>query len=183
MLPYEEWAQVDENKLFDTIDTDIYDARQEVMERDKILSILAGMCANGWVAFDMDIRYKLWRILPAGERPPVHRFTGDVIVGIVKPFFEKTNWSIEELERQMQTMVLMRSLGWRLREFESRNWVNGYLVDGADVEVRPFYRRHLERSWISAFFCSIKGARVQAGSKVGDGRQVRRGEGNAEGAF
>jgi hypothetical protein len=131
------------------------DAQSEAAERDEILPLLGKMCAYGWVAFGVDICRKLRKILSTQESQQLVLFTGDVIIGIVKPFFEKEASNGESLERQRQTMLLMRAFGWRLRELQDRNWINGYLVDGGDVDICrescPLRLRYVERSWLSAF--------------------------------
>jgi hypothetical protein len=153
-LPHTEWAKItDPTQLFNTIEKDISTLQGQPSNRDEILPILDKMCAHGWVAFRANLRLcrMLWKFNPhkggQGERR-----TGDMIVGIVKPFFKKEGSSGENLQRQMQMMILMRNFGWKLREVQPRNWIDGYLVDGADIEIRPLYPRHLERSWTSAFF-------------------------------
>ena len=135
-------------------------AQEEPADCEKILLTLKQMCADGWVAFDWKT---LRKNLPLQWGP---KFTGDVIVGIVKPYIEKQEWSKEILERQVQTMVLMRAFRWRLREYESRNWINGCLVDGADVETRvsEIRYRYLDRSWWSVFYSLIKEAKELAAS-------------------
>lgn len=61
-------------------------------------------------------------------------FTGNVIVGVVKPLIRKEEWRPDILQRRLHTIALMRSLGWGLREFYDRHWANDCLVDGADVK-------------------------------------------------
>ena len=123
------------------------------MDRNEILCILSRMCANGWIAIRVDTLHTLREIiLPSQAR----MFTSDLIVGIVKPYIEKKHLSGGNLAIQMRTMSLMRALCWRLRDVQDRNWINGCLVDGGDVEVRPLYPRYLQRSWKTAFLLLIE---------------------------
>jgi hypothetical protein len=159
-LPYTEWVQQgdqtsdqkSDQKLIDKIKQDMLKARLEPVERNEMLLLLERMCATGWAAFGC---HQLKKMLPPQERQQLIRFTGDVIIGIVKPFFEEGS-STTSLERQTQTMILMRHFGWRMREFQDRNWVDGYLVDGGDIDIRPLHFSYIERSWSTAFFQSIK---------------------------
>jgi hypothetical protein len=170
-LPYTEWTQrndqLSDKELFNVISRDVSEAQPEAAERDKILPLLDKMCADGWVAFGMDIRHKLRKFLTPQENDRLAQFTGDVIIGIVKPFFGSEISGGESLERQMRTMLLMRTFGWRLKEFQDRNWINGYLVDGGDVDVYPKHRRYIERSWSSAFFQVIKQRKGRAQTDEG----------------
>jgi hypothetical protein len=118
----------------------------------EVLRTLDKMCANGWVGFSKKICARLRKVAPHHKI----RFTGAVIIGIVKPFFEKEDWSKKGLETRTQTMLLMREFGWRLKEVQDRNWINGYLVDGGDVDVSPLHRNYLNRSWVSAFLQMIE---------------------------
>lgn len=153
------------------------------IERNEVMSILDKLCANGWVAFDPSVLHDLQNILPHQESRNYRRFTGDIIVGIVKPFIECESEATKEesLKRQILTMSLMSSFGWRLRDFQVRNWINGYLVDGGDVDTRQEYRsthrRHRKRSWLLAIFQSIplqrrklqfKAYNVRLGTENGD---------------
>jgi hypothetical protein len=126
----------------------------EATDRYELLRTLDKMCANGWVAFSNKVCARLQQVAPRQDI----RFTGAVIIGIVKPFFKKEDWSRKTLETQAQTMLLMREFGWRLKEFQNRNWINGYLVDGGDVDVdvSPLHRKYLNRSWLSAFMQLIE---------------------------
>jgi hypothetical protein len=153
-LPHTEWAKItDRTQLINTIEKDMSTLQGQPSNRDEILPILDKMCAHGWVAFGANLRLRrmLWKFISHKDRQG-ERLTGDMIVGIVKPFFKKEGSSGESLQRQMQMMILMRNFGWKLREVEPRNWIDGYLVDVADIEIRPLYPQHLERSWTSAFF-------------------------------
>jgi hypothetical protein len=155
-LPLTKWAQFrDDRQLFQTIKADIAGAQEEAMERDEMISIFDRMCAHGWVAFKKEMLNGLLRDLSRKLGKELN-VTGDVVIGIVKPFFKEEGPSKEGLRKQIQTMVLMRSLGWKLRAVEGRNWINGCLVDGADVETRPRYLETLERSWVSAFCCLVR---------------------------
>jgi hypothetical protein len=161
-LPYEKWANVHEDKLFETINTNVLKAYEKVPEkvsdRQDILSLLEGMSAHGWVGFESNISRELWGLIPTQQRCDAHKFTGNVIIGVVKPFIKKEDWCSDYLQRQLHTMTLMKSLGWGLREYQARNWINSYLVDGADVEVNPSHPHYLHRSWCAAFFqCIIQG--------------------------
>lgn len=162
-----DWArqnnQLPDQELFDVIKENIKAAPSEAVERDEILPLLDNMCAGGWVAFKMDILDGLREILPRQQSQQLVRCTGNVIIGIVKPFFEREGLSDRTLKRQTQTMLLMRKFGWRLREFTDRNWINGYLVDGGDVDAQPpqCHSRHLERSWFSAFYQLTKQQETQ----------------------
>lgn len=109
------------------------------------------MRADGWVAFRGAICHQLRAILQPQERQQLGRFTSNVIIGIVKPVIREQGVSAESLERQLQTMFLMRAFGWRLKELQARSWIRGYLVDGGDVELCPLHLRYLERSRYSSF--------------------------------
>jgi hypothetical protein len=131
----------------------------EATDRYELLRTLDKMCAHGWVAFSKEICAGLQKVAPQEIR-----FTGTVIIGIVKPFFEKEEWSRKSLETQTQTMLLMRAFGWRLKEIQDRNWINGYLVDGGDVDVSnvsPLHRKYLHRSWLSAFLQSMEQEQIR----------------------
>jgi hypothetical protein len=121
-------------------------------DRYELLYTLDKICANGWVAFNKNICARLQKVAP----PHKIRFTGAVIIGIVKPFFEKEDWSRKSLETRTKTMLLIREFGWRLKEVQDRDWVNGFLVDGGDVNVSPLHRRYLNRSRSSAFLQMIE---------------------------
>ncbi|KAH8724053.1 hypothetical protein GQ44DRAFT_728041 [Phaeosphaeriaceae sp. PMI808] len=144
--------------LFKTIETDIKTTLQEAVDCDEVLHMLGRMCANGWVAIRVDIRQKLRKILPPQQ---IRMFVGDMIVGIAKPFFKEKGLSRENLAAQMRTMSLMRALGWGLRDVQDRNWINGCLVDGGDVETCPLHPRYLQRSWETAFYNAMKQAKAQ----------------------
>ena len=153
-LPHTEWAKItDRTQLFNTIEKDISTSQEQPSNRDEILPILDKICAHGWVAFRANLRRMLWKSIPREEQK-VEGFTSDVIVGIVKPFFKKEGSNGENLQRQIQItiLILMRNFCWELTDVQSRNWIDGYLVDGADIETCPLYPRHFERSWTSAFF-------------------------------
>jgi hypothetical protein len=155
-LPLTKWAQSrDDRQLYQIIKADIADAREDAMEHTELSSIFHGMCAHGWVAFEKKELEGLMRSL---ARKLDIRYTGDLVIGIVKPLFKEQGPSEESLRLQIQTMVLMRSLGWRLREFQGRNWINGCLVDGADVETRPRYHQKSSALAISKESCRANGA-------------------------
>jgi hypothetical protein len=170
-LPHTKWAQsnnqLNNAELLKIIKRDISEAAPKNAERDEILAILEKMCADGWIAFRTDIRQKLQEILSPHESQQLERFTGDVIIGIVKPFFKKEDPSGSSLERQVLTMLLMRAFGWKLRDVQDRNWINGYLVDGGDVDTNPLYIRHLERSWTTSFFRLMEQVKTQANEQQG----------------
>jgi hypothetical protein len=120
------------------IKEDIEAPQLEATDRDQLLCTLDKMCANGWVAFGTQICAQLRKLAPL-QHP---QFSGTMVIGIVKPFF-KEGWSEKSLETQTQAMLLMKSFGWRLREVQDRNWVNGYLVDGGYVDVSPTHPQHI----------------------------------------
>jgi hypothetical protein len=166
-LPYTTWAQsnndLDDKALLNFVEKHVLGAKPEAVERDEILSVLDKMCADGWVAFQVN-QPELQKILLRFGSPKVPPFTGKkVIIGIVKPFFEGRESSETSLTTQMRMMLLMRLWGWRLRQFEPRNWIDGCLVDGADVEVEPRHHNYLERSWKSAIYRLLKVRRENGG--------------------
>ncbi|KAF2012989.1 hypothetical protein BU24DRAFT_484933 [Aaosphaeria arxii CBS 175.79] len=183
-MPFEKWIQLFETcpsgkGIWKSIEADLSFAPPEIVEKEELMSLLEPMCAKGWVAFDINILNKLYHNLPRNAKFLVAKFTGKIIVGIVKPFFEKDGSIESDLERQIQTMLLMRSLNWGLRDVQPRNWINGVLVDGGDVETQPRYPRHLERTWVSAFFAVVKVYASDKKTREGHGmKEVQTREGN-----
>jgi hypothetical protein len=160
-LPYTKWVVLNkeqgDQELFNAVSQDMAAAQLEAEEGEDIFPLLEKMCASGWVAFEMrGLQQMLQQILTNRELERLERFSGPVVIGIVKPFFEDEASSETRLKRQVQTMLLMREFGWRLRDLQDRNWVDGYLVDGGDVDTHPLHLRYLERTWVAAFFTLMK---------------------------
>jgi hypothetical protein len=166
VLPYEDWITEEEDKLFRTIETDVEKARVEVSDRHEILSLFARMSAHGWLRFDRKSCRGLWDILPPQQQCHVQNFTGNVIVGVVKPLIKEEEWCLGHLQRRLRTLTLMKALGWKLREFEARNWINDCLVDGADVEVFPLKHRSWRKYWYGVFYQCIIQAKCPSTGKI-----------------
>lgn len=140
------------NSLSDVILRHLSNAQPEPTERDDILEVLKNMCALGWVAFETD---HIYRYLRQRSRRS-YAFDGDIVIGIVKLFFGINNDILrgqvlerEVLGRQILTMCLMRRFSWVLREYEHRNWIDSYLVDGGDADVH-------EMPWILSCYSGFQ---------------------------
>lgn len=154
----------DERKRFDVIRQEMMASPYENTEPEEVLSLLNGMQALGWVAFKPEAISEIKARLP--RRYPLPR--GDhVIMGIVKPFVQERGLSEDSLDRQTRTMCLMRGFQWRLTEYLTQNWRDGYLVDGGDVDTRRdtrnVHRRYLEKSWCSIFAQLVSALRESEG--------------------
>jgi hypothetical protein len=113
-LPCKEWLNVQADELFGTIQTRMLEAPEYVSNRHDVLPLLERMSAHGWVVFKEEICRKLSKFLPSQRHCYDQVFTGNVIVGVVKPLIKKEEWCLELLQKRLQTMALMRSLGWGL---------------------------------------------------------------------